>query len=1231
MADLIPPAVIEILGDDKGFLATIAQDKAILADWAKSVTNTNLGADSKPFETDLAAVKAQLLDLAKGVTDARLGADAAQFWTEITALRTALSAMSPFDIDVDANIARALAAISRLKGGLASAQIASLAGSGLGGGGGGGRGGGTGGGLGDFFGQLSGGALVNSLYGNASGSFLSRLLSPLTALTTLFSAGFGSVGSLAGLGPEHLAMTGLGLAGSATGAGLGAGLLGLGSLGVTGVGMATDSAGIGQAGGDVKMVTTDYANLNKAIADYGKGSLQATVAQNQLNYDLASFNPIARQAVIAASDMAQGWTTAFDKVTGQAEKTGAAIISQSIGVAEKFLPILGKYATENTAIIQKSLQPLFTWLTSSSGGLKVFTDLEKKFQKDLPTAMHAFDQGLELLFRTIDLVAPKTGGLITSIDKFVTKFNGPEWGKWSNEVNKLIGLFRTWDAFIKILVIDIADIFSKSAGLAAGAGGIIPTLTKDLNELHKAINSPAGGSALSSLFSAHKGEVMALINAMVQLGSEFTKIYLLAAPTLTTIVTLFLQAITAVATFVSKLPGGADLLGISLLLGKMGVLKPLLMGAGKDATLLQKAFAGVGAGIGSLLGKLGGLAAGIFGVEVESVGLRVALGALTTVGVIALAVGIYELISHFGVLRGLMIAGAAGVIVLTGAFIALDAVPIVALIAAVGLALVGLVAGIVWVATHWSETWSAIKHVFGDAVDFLRSGFGTLAVLILGPIAPLVLLALHWSQAWDAIKNVAKDVVDIGKNIIDGLINGVKAGVGKVVSVVKSIGSHIVNGFKDVLGIFSPSTVTMAMGSQLNQGMAIGITTTSGQAINAAKTVANQIVAAFGSINAAGRLAKAVSTIHRVFQGLEAMFADLATLSRMSSKVTAASIGQIVSALDTITANAPLIVTSINNLVTALKALDKTKTVGKDLSNLTAVLGDLVKVFSDLASASTASSAVTITSVANIVTALQNINVMAPVLVAAIMAIRGEFSKLGNMQALNTELSQLNTLFVNLGNVFTSLSKAASDAASVTPASLGQITTAIDNLSKSLGNLPTAVNTVSTQTVTALTTLVTNATNYLNTTGVTLFTQSGANMMEGLKAGIASVAGQVAAAAQASATNAIAAVHSVTKPGSPSRLYTEEGMNWMLGLVNGINAGASHVQGALTSAIPHVGTGSGLAGSATAPATYSPTYHVTITAPGGNPKSITGEFQKMLDAHDKQVFARMKAGSVSGG
>lgn len=82
------------------------------------------------------------------------------------------------------------------------------------------------------------------------------------------------------------------------------------------------------------------------------------------------------------------------------------------------------------------------------------------------------------------------------------------------------------------------------------------------------------------------------------------------------------------------------------------------------------------------------------------------------------------------------------------------AAPIIALIAAVGLL---VVAGL-YLSSHWQQVWTDIKNWFNDALSFLRSGFGTLGILLLGPVAPLLLLALHWQQVWNDVKSVVTTV-----------------------------------------------------------------------------------------------------------------------------------------------------------------------------------------------------------------------------------------------------------------------------------------------------------------------------------------------------------------------------------------------------------------------------------------------------------------------------------------
>ena len=109
------PVVVTILGTNKSALEAIAVVKAGLLDLSKSVTTATIGADSKPFQADLATVKLELLNTARQITTLHLGANAAPVFAKLAEISAAVKAMSPLDIDIDANITQALAELAVLK------------------------------------------------------------------------------------------------------------------------------------------------------------------------------------------------------------------------------------------------------------------------------------------------------------------------------------------------------------------------------------------------------------------------------------------------------------------------------------------------------------------------------------------------------------------------------------------------------------------------------------------------------------------------------------------------------------------------------------------------------------------------------------------------------------------------------------------------------------------------------------------------------------------------------------------------------------------------------------------------------------------------------------------------------------------------------------------------------------------------------------------------------------
>lgn len=77
------------------------------------------------------------------------------------------------------------------------------------------------------------------------------------------------------------------------------------------------------------------------------------------------------------------------------------------------------------------------------------------------------------------------------------------------------------------------------------------------------------------------------------------------------------------------------------------------------------------------------------------------------------------------------------------------------------------------------------------------------------------------SAIFDAFKKI--DWASIGKSIIDGLVNGLKAAKDLVVNTLTSIAKGALNAFKKFFGIESPSKVFKGLGQNIDEGLAIGL------------------------------------------------------------------------------------------------------------------------------------------------------------------------------------------------------------------------------------------------------------------------------------------------------------------------------------------------------------------------------------------------------------------------
>ncbi|KAF6585001.1 phage tail tape measure protein [Paenibacillus sp. EKM211P] len=141
----------------------------------------------------------------------------------------------------------------------------------------------------------------------------------------------------------------------------------------------------------------------------------------------------------------------------------------------------------------------------------------------------------------------------------------------------------------------------------------------------------------------------------------------------------------------------------------------------------------------------------------------------------------------------------------------------------------------------WNNVKTTTSNVFNGVKSFLSSVWNS----ILSTISTTVTniwnkITSIWNQITGYLKGI--NLFDIGKNIIEGMINGISSMADSVVQKVKDIGSSITQKIKDILGIHSPSRVMMEVGFFTGEGLARGIEGTQDRVSAAATGMTDEII-----------------------------------------------------------------------------------------------------------------------------------------------------------------------------------------------------------------------------------------------------------------------------------------------------------------------------------------------------------------------------------------------------
>ncbi|KVC58898.1 hypothetical protein WT10_10305 [Burkholderia stagnalis] len=103
--------------------------------------------------------------------------------------------------------------------------------------------------------------------------------------------------------------------------------------------------------------------------------------------------------------------------------------------------------------------------------------------------------------------------------------------------------------------------------------------------------------------------------------------------------------------------------------------------------------------------------------------------------------------------------------------------------------------------------------------------------------------------------------VEFGANIMSGLVNGIKNGLGSVKDAITNVADSTVSWFKEKLGIHSPSRVFGELGGFIGQGAAIGMDGEQGRVAKAAVGLATVAVSAFSGPATAAAVPLVRSTV----------------------------------------------------------------------------------------------------------------------------------------------------------------------------------------------------------------------------------------------------------------------------------------------------------------------------------------------------------------------------------
>lgn len=128
----------------------------------------------------------------------------------------------------------------------------------------------------------------------------------------------------------------------------------------------------------------------------------------------------------------------------------------------------------------------------------------------------------------------------------------------------------------------------------------------------------------------------------------------------------------------------------------------------------------------------------------------------------------------------------------------------------------------VWFSTKWeyvkqltSVAWSGIKSIVSTAWDSLIS------VITNSPLFQRIVDG--WTKIFEYLGSLKDRMLNVGRNIIDGLVNGIKSGFEELKGIWATINSYMPDFMRKKMDIRSPSRVMAGLGGHIVDGIGVGV------------------------------------------------------------------------------------------------------------------------------------------------------------------------------------------------------------------------------------------------------------------------------------------------------------------------------------------------------------------------------------------------------------------------